>query len=103
MVVLKTPMYLPVCTQLNGDLIEEVYIEAKKRPERRFDKEIDVVMNRNKKIQERLWAAKNPSLKDAMDMTKVVEQSQLRMKEAGRKWAVLMWQVYPKMKLMFVQ
>lgn len=40
-----------------------------------------IVQCKNKKIQERLWAAKNPKLKIAIDLAKVVEQSEGCMKE----------------------
>lgn len=35
----------------------------------------------NRKVQERLWAAKNPPLKTAIDLAKVVEQSEVCIKE----------------------
>ncbi|XP_078537652.1 uncharacterized protein LOC144823205 [Lissotriton helveticus] len=47
-----------------------------------------IVQCNNKKIQERLWAAKNPSLKNAIDLAKVVEQSELCMKELHKPSAV---------------
>ncbi|KAJ1130693.1 hypothetical protein NDU88_009043 [Pleurodeles waltl] len=43
-----------------------------------------MVQCKSRKIQERLWAAKNPSLRDAVDMAKVVEELELCMKEMGR-------------------
>ena len=44
-----------------------------------------IVQCRDKKVQERLWAAKNPSLKDAINMAKVIEQSQLCMRELNKR------------------
>ncbi|KAJ1209885.1 hypothetical protein NDU88_005257 [Pleurodeles waltl] len=43
-----------------------------------------MVQCKRRKIQERLWAVKNPSLKDAIKMAKVVEESELCMKEMGK-------------------
>ncbi|KAJ1144677.1 hypothetical protein NDU88_010974 [Pleurodeles waltl] len=40
---------------------------------------------RKRKIQERLWAAKDPSLQEAIDMAKVVEELQRCMRELERK------------------
>ena len=44
-----------------------------------------IVQCKDKKIQARLWAAKNLSLKEATDMAKVIEQSQTCMIELNRK------------------
>ncbi|KAJ1126725.1 hypothetical protein NDU88_005131 [Pleurodeles waltl] len=40
-----------------------------------------IVQCKDKKIQERLWAVKDPTLTEAIGMAKVIEESQLCMKE----------------------
>ncbi|KAJ1172024.1 hypothetical protein NDU88_003880 [Pleurodeles waltl] len=44
-----------------------------------------IVQCREKKIQERLWAAKDPSLMEAIGMAKVIEESQRCMKERNKR------------------
>ena len=44
-----------------------------------------IVQCGNKKIQERLWAAKNPTLKEAINIAKAIEQSEMCMKELQKK------------------
>ncbi|KAJ1180000.1 hypothetical protein NDU88_005228 [Pleurodeles waltl] len=44
-----------------------------------------IVQCRDRKIQERLWAAKNPTLQEAVDLAKVIEESQRCIKELERK------------------
>ncbi|KAJ1129808.1 hypothetical protein NDU88_008173 [Pleurodeles waltl] len=44
-----------------------------------------IVQCRSKKTQERLWAAKNPSLKDAITIAKIVEESEICMQEINKK------------------
>ena len=43
-----------------------------------------IVQCKDRKIQECLWAAKNPNLKEAIDMAKVIEQSQMCMRELNK-------------------
>ncbi|KAJ1099323.1 hypothetical protein NDU88_004425 [Pleurodeles waltl] len=44
-----------------------------------------IMQCREKKIQERLWVAKDPSLMEAIGMAKVIEESQRCMKELSRR------------------
>ncbi|XP_069061966.1 myb-related transcription factor, partner of profilin-like [Pleurodeles waltl] len=44
-----------------------------------------IVQCRSKKMQERLWAAKDPKLKDAIEIAKVVEESEFCMKQMERR------------------
>ena len=44
-----------------------------------------IVQCYNRKIQERLWAAKNPTLKEAVALAKVIEQSEYCMNEIQKK------------------
>ncbi|KAJ1155019.1 hypothetical protein NDU88_007755 [Pleurodeles waltl] len=44
-----------------------------------------IVQCRSKKTQERLWAAKNRSLKDAITIAKIVEESKICMREINKK------------------
>ncbi|KAJ1183281.1 hypothetical protein NDU88_000106 [Pleurodeles waltl] len=44
-----------------------------------------IVQCRDKKIQERLWAAKDPTLQEAIDLAKVIEESRRCIKEIERK------------------
>ncbi|KAJ1161474.1 hypothetical protein NDU88_001959 [Pleurodeles waltl] len=44
-----------------------------------------IVQCRDKKIQERLWAAKNPTLQEVIDLAKVMDESKRCIKELERK------------------
>ncbi|KAJ1136601.1 hypothetical protein NDU88_003016 [Pleurodeles waltl] len=44
-----------------------------------------IVQRRERKIQERPWAAKDPSLMKAIGMAKIIEESQRCMKELNKK------------------